>query len=482
MRRRLSILGALCVAALASPLVTAAPSPASPAPVAAAASAAPDPVSALTIGRDAYQYGFPLLESLRVRAEMTSVRCPDERGNAPLNSFSNARRFADATARTVVAPNTDTLYSIAHLDLGGGPVVLRHPDMGRRYYSFAMLDPYTNVIAIPGAREDGGGAGSVQVRWSRRPGPAGGPTYDRVVTSRYRYVWVIGRTLASGRADQRRAHQLMTRYTLTDVDGRRRTFADDCRPGRPERHPTPTTGAAFVRRLNAALTRIPPPQRDEPLLARLAAYGIGPGLSPDEAGLDPVTQESLFRAISTAASLLPREVQARALRGALTHDGWFDPPPRIGRYGTDYELRAQIASAGLGANTRIEATYPVGVTDGTGVPYVGTNDYRLILAADDLPPVRYFWSLTMYDADGYLVPNAGDRYSIGPSHPGLREQPDGSVVVVMSRTRPSDPTVNWLPSPPGQFRLNLRLYGPRPAALDGRWTPPPVQDLGPHLG
>ncbi|MTD44662.1 DUF1254 domain-containing protein [Conexibacter sp. W3-3-2] len=117
---------------------------------------APNPVAALAVGQAAHEYGFPLLEFLRVRREMTSVRCPDERGNAPVNAFSNVPVFADASARTVVAPNTDTLYSIAHLDLGKGPIVLRHPAMGTRYFSFAMLDPYTNVIATPGTREDGG--------------------------------------------------------------------------------------------------------------------------------------------------------------------------------------------------------------------------------------------------------------------------------------------------------------------------------------
>ena len=101
---------------------------------------------------------------------MTSVPCPDHKGNAPVNSFSNAKIFADARARTVVAPNTDTLYSIAHLDLAKGPITLSHPKMGKRYYSFELLDPYTNVIDIPGTREDGGAAGSYVIRWSGGPG------------------------------------------------------------------------------------------------------------------------------------------------------------------------------------------------------------------------------------------------------------------------------------------------------------------------
>ena len=139
------------------------------APVAASAQS-PTPEEAAALGKQAYDYGFPLLEFLRVRREQTSVECPDIRGNSPVNSFSNAGGFATAADVTVVAPNTDTLYSIAHLDLKKGPITLRHPKMGKRYYSFELLDPYTNVIDIPGLREDGGGASSYAIRWTGSDG------------------------------------------------------------------------------------------------------------------------------------------------------------------------------------------------------------------------------------------------------------------------------------------------------------------------
>ena len=137
------------------------------------AHAAVDADRAGALGKQAYDYGLPLLEFLRIRREQTSVRCPDGRGNAPVNSFSNARGFATAADRTVVAPNTDTLYSLAHLDLARGPIVLSHPNMGKRYYSFELVDPYTNVIDIPGVREDGRRAGSFVISWKRGK-PKGG--------------------------------------------------------------------------------------------------------------------------------------------------------------------------------------------------------------------------------------------------------------------------------------------------------------------
>jgi hypothetical protein len=271
----------------------------------------------------------------------------------------------------------------------------------------------------------------------------------------------------------------MRRYAITDLRGHARRFPKGCEPGTPAKHPTPTDGAAFVAALNRALARNPPPERDAPLLEALAPYGIGPGRPPQAADPDPVTTAALHAGIETAAATLPQRVKAHALTEAQQHGGWYTPAPNIGRYGTDYTFRAYIASAGLGANTVEEATYPVGVTDGTGVPFAGADDYRLTFAESALPPARFFWSLTMYDADGYLVANPDDRYSLGPSHPPLVTRPDGSVVIAISQTEPTEANVNWLPSPPGQFRLNLRLYGPDRAALDGTWAPPSVQNLGP---
>jgi hypothetical protein len=446
--------------------------------VAPEAGVADTPAQADSLGKQAYDYGFPLLEFLRVRREMTSVRCPDTRGDAPVNSFSNARGFADAAARTVVAPNTDTLYSIAHLDLGKGPIVLSHPRMGKRYYSFELLDPYTNVIAIPGLREDGGSAGSYLIRWTKKPAKGKRAGADRVITSKYRRVWVIGRTLATNAKDQRKAHKLMARYRLTNLNGKRRRFPKGCRPGEPATYPTPTSGPEFVQALNAALAKNPPPNRDEPLLSQLRPLGVGAGLSPESAGLPEDVRAALYRGVAEEAAALPGQSRATVFREALQTSGWLLPQGNIGNYGTDYAFRALIAVVGLGANTPNEAIYPSGIADAAGALYNGAHAYRLTFPPGQLPPARYFWSLTMYDSDGYLVPNAINRYSVGPSHPPLVRRADGSIVIAIQPTPPAETDVNWLPSPSGGFRLSLRLYGPSKAARTGAWRPPGVIKVG----
>ncbi|HEY1238336.1 MAG TPA: DUF1254 domain-containing protein [Solirubrobacterales bacterium] len=444
----------------------------------AAAGTAPTAAQAEVLGKQAYEYGFPLLEFLRVRREMTSVRCPDGRGDAPVNSFSNAKGFANASARTVVAPNTDTLYSIAHLDLGKGPIVLSHPRLGKRYYSFELLDPYTNVIDIPGLREDGGAAGSYLIRWTKKPAKGKRAGADRVITSKYRRVWVIGRTLATGAKDQRKAHKLMARYRLKRLNGKSRKFRRGCKPGEPAKYPTPTTGPEFIRDLNAALAKNPPPKRDGPLLAQLRPLGIGPRLSPETAGLAPDVLAALYKGVADEAAALPGNSRATVFREALKTAGWLLPQPNIGNYGTDYAFRALIALVGLGANTPDEAIYPSGIADAAGALYNGAHSYRLTFPAGQQPPARYFWSLTMYDANGYLVANPINRYSVGPSHPPLVRRGDGSIVIAMQQTPPAETDVNWLPSPPGGFRLSLRLYGPSKAAQTGLWRPPGVVKTG----
>jgi hypothetical protein len=155
-------------------------------------------------------------------------------------------------------------------------------------------------------------------------------------------------------------------------------------------------------------------------------------------------------------------------------DGWSQPTFTMGVYVTDYWRRAMIAKVGLGANLVEDAIYPVLFHDATGNTPVGEVDYVLHFDADALPPADAFWSVTMYDGDGFPVLNDLDRYALGDRDP-LVYNPDGSLDLYLQGSDPGDARrPNWLPAPAGPLGVTMRLYDPRPEVLDGSWTPPPL--------
>ncbi len=435
------------------------------------------PAQAMTLGEQAYIYGYPLMEFERDRAIATSVACPNTQGDAPINAASSFNRFATPAERVVVAPNVDTFYTEAELDLGNGPVVLSHPNMGKRYFVFQLVDPYTDTIAYIGSRTTGEQAGRFAITWSGNGAPPA-PTVPgaRVIRSPYRQVWLIGRTLAGDPADQAKALALMRHYTLSPPGGPL-SFPASCVPG-PTRATPLARGLAFLDGLSAALADNPPPAADDSVLALLAAVGVGPGLTPQTAHLRLASLLALAAGVREEAAQLPVQARDGVIADALHDHGWSIPLPLIGDYGTDYLYRAEVAVLGFGANTPAEAIYPTALTDSAGQPLNGADgsSYQIVLRHP--PPVRGFWSLTLYSTAGFLVGNPLDRYAVGSSHPPLVKRRNGSIVIIISHDRPSAANVNWLPAPDGPFRLSLRLYWPRRQVLSGGWQPPPVTPLG----
>jgi hypothetical protein len=441
----------------------------------AQAQAAVNPVRMTDLGVQAYVYGLPLMEFLRVRETMTSIPCADAEGNAPVNAFSHADGFSGPENRTIVAPNVDTLYSIAHLDLGDGPVVLGHPDMGSRYFVFQLLDPYTNTVAYVGSRTTGSKAGRFAITWTGAPGAA--PEGTTPITVEHRRIWIIGRTLAGDRADQLAANGLMRQYRLTPPGGVPAVADCDDPNFKPAAARRPA-GLAFLDGLSAAMEDNPPPARDAAFLRRLAPIGVGPGRRVVQARLNPLSRTALDRAVRQVDRAMPSLADAVQIGRAVRGRGWTTTPANIGDYGTDYLIRAGVAQIGLGANTPEEALYRTALFDSRGRALDGRrSSYRLRFRPGQEPPNDAFWSLTVYDDDGFLVDAPEGRYAVGSSRPPLARRADGSVEIVFSRTRPADPQANWLPVPAQRFRAYLRIYAPRSAALTGAWRPPPIERL-----
>lgn len=438
---------------------------------------------ALNLGVQAYVYGYPLLDTNRVFLTSTSVNVPDGAGGGPVNQFSDFRRFTMPSDRTVVAPNRDTLYSIAWLDLLAQPIVVHVPVVRGRFVVFELLDPYTENFANVGSvGHPPGNYAIVPPRWHGRL-----PRGVRRIRSPYTRVWVIGRTYIKDAADTPNVVRIQNEYSLTPLD-RWGTGYVPPRPKHVVKTPTQYTipgtqpgqdPLAFFDALGKQLKRFRPPAAERPLLHELASVGIGPGKRPSgDPHLDAATVAGLRASVAAGAQQITTDLQTDFLKIAPKHNGWL--VSRTGSYGTDYATRAVVDRIGLGAPISALAIYPFTITDSTLHPLNGANRYVVHFAASDLPfPVMAFWSLTLYDSQGFFVPNKAGIYLLNNrSH--LHYNADGSIDIYIQPTAPSNALQrrNWLPSPAGKaFRLILRLYKPRDVAgiLSGSsWQPPTV--------
>jgi hypothetical protein len=350
-----------------------------------------------------------------------------------------------------------------------------------RYYSFAFLDPYTNVFHYVGTRTTGDRPGNFLITG---PGFHGSvPPGAQPIHSRYRRAWLVGRTLVLGPGDLPAVHRIQNGYRLVPL---RQYLAHglDWRPPRPATVVTkPKTfrepgGVEFFDRLGAALAQNPPPRRDAPLLRQLRKVGVGPGLDPSAEHLSLPVLAGLTAAGDHGARNVLRLRTQLAVRSIAANDGWFVPPPINGSFGTDYGYRAVVALFGLAANRPQEALYIVGAASPGHGLLNGAHRYVLHFPAGQLPPARYFWSLTMYDENFHLVANPLHRYELGSRSSGLRRNPDGSLDIHIQRSRPAGNVSNWLPAPSGTFEVTLRMYGPRPSALNHKYRYPPIEQTG----
>jgi hypothetical protein len=448
-------------------------------PAGASGASAPTEAQAYAVGTDAYVYGVALMEFLRLQREHTSVTVPNAFGDSPFNQLSNERQLTTAAHQPNVQINNDTLYTYSHLDLSRGPLVLHIPRIsGGRYFVMQFLDPYTNDFAYVGTRSTGDGGGDWVITG---PGFHGHlPPGLQRIRSRYNLVWLSGRTLVYGRKDLPAVHRVQDGYRLMPLKDFER-YGLGWTPPRPKRivtTPRPAvlpTGLAFFDQLGTALAQSPPPGRDARILRELATMGIGPGRHPSQERLSPAVLAGLTRAADNGLATVNTLRLTSAVANGARHNGWYVPPPDTGRYGTDYSLRAIIAVNGIGANIPAEAMYVIGFETPAKMLITGDHRYVIHFAAHDLPPARYFWSLTMYDYAFYLVANRINRYSIGDRTPGVRYNHDGSLDIYIQSTPPAGHVSNWLPSPAsGRFEVTLRIYGPKQAALHGRYPYPSI--------
>ncbi len=429
------------------------------------------------IAVEAYVYLYPLITMEVTRRQMTNVDADAKPGFGPMNQFHHVREFPPADFRAVVRPNFDTLYSSAWLDLTSQPMIVSVPDTNGRYYLLPLYDMWTDAFAVPGERTSGTQAGQYAVV---PPGWQGTVPDDvEVIQAPTPRVWIIGRTQTNGPDDYDGVRVVQDGYRITPLSGRGNG------PTRVEATADPTVdmktptlqqvngmpAAAYFAQAAELLKLHPPHLTDWSTLARMRRIGIQPGESFEFDRLDPATQMALESAPADALTSMRGKLPTLA----RVINGWQMNTDTMGVYGDYYLKRAIVAMVGLGANQPDDAVYPLNVADGDGQPLNGDHDYVLHFGKDELPPVEAFWSVTMYDAEGFQAPNPIDRFAIG-DRDQLAYNPDGSLDLYLQHGSPgSDKASNWLPALRGPLGVTMRLYAPKPHALDGRWVPPPVE-------
>ncbi len=460
--------------------------PGAPAPTPQAAPAtAPAPDQAkeqevFDLGVEAYIYGYPLVTVEMTRRVGTNAAKP-EGLHAPMGQFANAREYPTAAFKDVTAPNADTLYSSAWLDLAKEPYILSLPDEHGRYYLMPMLSGWTDVFQVPGTRTTGTKAQKYAIT-----GPGWQGTLPKGVTeykSPTNLVWIIGRTYCTGTpADYQAVHKIQDQYKIVPLSAYGKPYTPA--PGQVDAGvdmKTPVReqvnrmeAAAYFKTLASLLRENPPAAADAPMVAKLAKIGLVPGQDFNLSKLDPVVAKGLER--------VPKAAQEKILveykKFGVPVNGW-QYSTKMGVYGTDYLLRAITTWVGLGANRPQDAIYPISEVDAEGKPYDGAHKYVMHFDKGQMPPAKGFWSLTMYDAQYFFVANALNRYTLS-SRNKFKYNKDGSVDLYIQNESPGkDKEANWLPAPQGKFVLCLRLYWPydppHVSILDGSWKPPAVK-------
>jgi hypothetical protein len=438
------------------------------------------------IAVDAYVYLYPLVTMDVTRKQFTNIEPGKELGKGPMNTFNNVPEYPPANFKGVVRPNFDTLYSISYLDMTNEAVVISVPDTNGRYYLLPMLDMWSDVFASPGWRTTGTQAGSFLVTppgW--RPDLRDRfveefklPKDTQRIDAPTPYVWIVGRTKTDGPSDYDAVHKIQAGFKVTPLS----EWGKPAKPVEVKIDPsvdmkTPpkiqvdTMPACKYFAYAAELLKVNPPHiTDEPIIAQMKKIGMEAGKSFDIDKVSPALKKALESAPEAGQKLMEWKVATLA----RVANGWSMNTDTMGVYGNYYLKRAIVAQVGLGANVPGDAIYPLNLGDETGKPLDGANKYTLHFDKNATPPVNAFWSITLYDPEGFQVPNSLNRFAVSSWMP-FKYDADGSVDIYFQNESPGkDKEANWLPAPKGAFNLTMRLYAPKSEALTGKWNPPPV--------
>ena len=438
------------------------------------------PEEAFEIAKEAYIYAYPQVLVNKTGEVATNVEVPNF-PTAPFNQIAHARAFPDDTFTIVVRPNADTLYSTLSFDVSKEPLLFHIPASQGRYYLMVFMDNWSEVFASIGSRTNGNGEITFAIVGPDWVGKL--PDGVREYRSPTGKGLLIGRTQTNGKSDYAAVHQFQDGMKVAPLS---RFHSKEAAPKgtvsqTQDMSPPPTqvdtmSGEDFFAYFTQLWAQNPPHGIDYPILDRLERIGLIAGQRFDFEKAPAHVKEAIKQAPAPALA----EIKETWKISGHFSNGWRTNLTAIGTYGADYLHRAAVAYGALGANVPEDALYPTTFVDESGKRLDSGKRYILHFEKGQLPPVRAFWSLTMYDDKQLFSANELSRFAIGDRDP-LLVNDDGSVDIYIQRDNPGDgKTINWLPTPKaGNFSMNMRLYWPRHEASSGQWTPPPVREVSP---
>jgi len=437
------------------------------------------PAEARAIAKEAYTYGFPMVDSYRVQHDYF-VDSKGSEFKAPWGQIYNTPRVYTPADTAIQTPNSDTPYSWLGLDLRTEPFVLTVPEVDKsRYYSIQFTDAYTFNIDYAGTRATGNDAASFLVvgpGWKGET-PKG---IKKVIRSETDILMPIYRVQLFEPDDIENVRKVQAGFKVQTLSAFLGTPAPKAAPAidfiKPLTKETQRTSLEFFNILNFVLGYCPTDPTEVELMQRFAKIGIGGGKTFDPSKLSPEMTKAIEdgRADSLADF---RALLQRFDEGKVTSADVFGTREYLKN---NYLYRMGAAVLGIYGNSREDAFYPLYNEDQAKEKLSGANKYTMRFPSGQLPPVNAFWSLTMYRMpESLLVANPINRYLVNsPMLPQLVRDADGGLTLYIQNETPGkDKEANWLPAPQGPFRMFLRLYYPKPEALDGKWVKPPLNKV-----
>ena len=435
------------------------------------------PDEARAIAKEAYVYGFPMVDSYRIQyAYFVDTKSSEYK--ASWNNIVNVSRVFTSEDKAVQTPNSDTPYSFLGMDLRAEPIVLTVPAIEKdRYYSLQLIDAYTFNFDYIGSRSTGNDAGSFLVAGPAWKGalPKG---IKKVIRSETELVLALYRTQLFAPGDIGNVKQVQAGYkvqTLSSFLGQSAPRAapriDFIKPLAPD---MARSYLVFFNVLNFVLQFCPTVASEKELMSRFSRIGVGSRETFDASKLAPEIKTAIEQGMSDGWADFAA-LKKRMDVGEVTSGECFGARDALNN---NYLYRMAAAVIGIYGNSKLEAMYPLYSVDADGQNLNGNNRYTLRIAPGQLPPVDAFWSLTMYELPSSLLTvNPMNRYLLNsPMIPQFKKDKDGGLTLYIQSESPGvEKEPNWLPAPKGPFFVVMRLYWPTSEALEGKWTPPPMK-------